>query len=576
MSGSCTSQVVRFDEAIAVGAELDEDSDGDVAPASLLWDGYGGVDTTSVIRQVEHARMLLSVDATSGMDTKISANARNMSDTIAEELMRQIRSAPAILSFVPGTLPDDDDEDDSGGGGGGDGGEDGDVDEENQDEGGDGEGSDNHASAAADAAAAATATATTPAATTEDEAAAAAAVAAAEEEASNHLHDKKLADWMSNLAKSNSQQAAATEAETTASAASAAAVQQPKQKGQPETMNRKRSQGVESCSTNGLTSFTGSLTSRETVDVACGEKKESEEESGDDTDDSRKVNEVHEKPPCRHNQWDRVSKKKNSISLRCRACQAYWKTRLTFFQKCQRFYAGGCALGDSCPHPHIYSRAAEKFKERKAAAKVKRLAFLKHQSQPAGVAAAPAGVHANAAGVVGDGTDGVSMMLAASTALFPQQAQQQAQAQVQAQAQAQAQQVVQVMQMPMMPAAPRQQLVHPVQAVQHLTQVVPQVAQQLNFVGQPARLAYPQSAEQVVYRQAAAAQVAQNQLAPYGFYTTAAQAGMVPGASVPMPVPVPVPAAPEPVNTTVLQDLRMALIQIQELKAQLTNAQTPQ
>ncbi|KAJ9456661.1 hypothetical protein DIPPA_00255 [Diplonema papillatum] len=65
--------------------------------------------------------------------------------------------------------------------------------------------------------------------------------------------------------------------------------------------------------------------------------------------------------PCCHNQWERISKKKNSISLRCRKCKACWKTKLGFFQKCPDFYSGSCPRGDECPHPHIYSRAAEKY-----------------------------------------------------------------------------------------------------------------------------------------------------------------------------------------------------------------------
>eukprot|EP01063_Lacrimia_lanifica_P015673 TRINITY_DN2235_c0_g3_i1.p1 TRINITY_DN2235_c0_g3~~TRINITY_DN2235_c0_g3_i1.p1 ORF type:complete len:506 (+),score=153.63 TRINITY_DN2235_c0_g3_i1:63-1580(+) len=70
--------------------------------------------------------------------------------------------------------------------------------------------------------------------------------------------------------------------------------------------------------------------------------------------------EVTRRRPCAHNQWERISKKKNSISLRCRTCKACWKTKLEFFEKCTAFYAGHCEDGDSCPHPHIYSKAAEK------------------------------------------------------------------------------------------------------------------------------------------------------------------------------------------------------------------------
>ena len=64
--------------------------------------------------------------------------------------------------------------------------------------------------------------------------------------------------------------------------------------------------------------------------------------------------------PCEHNQWERISKKKHSISLRCRVCRTCWKTRLEFFSKCTAFYAGECEFGAKCPHPHIYSKAAEK------------------------------------------------------------------------------------------------------------------------------------------------------------------------------------------------------------------------
>eukprot|EP01059_Diplonema_ambulator_P027902 TRINITY_DN46592_c0_g1_i1.p1 TRINITY_DN46592_c0_g1~~TRINITY_DN46592_c0_g1_i1.p1 ORF type:complete len:233 (+),score=56.15 TRINITY_DN46592_c0_g1_i1:52-699(+) len=74
----------------------------------------------------------------------------------------------------------------------------------------------------------------------------------------------------------------------------------------------------------------------------------------------RKQMTVSEHPPCRDNQWERASKKKNSITLRCRVCHVYWKTRLEFFSKCTAFYAGHCSLGRNCPHPHIFSKACEK------------------------------------------------------------------------------------------------------------------------------------------------------------------------------------------------------------------------
>eukprot|EP01063_Lacrimia_lanifica_P001955 TRINITY_DN1100_c0_g2_i1.p1 TRINITY_DN1100_c0_g2~~TRINITY_DN1100_c0_g2_i1.p1 ORF type:complete len:352 (+),score=83.53 TRINITY_DN1100_c0_g2_i1:106-1161(+) len=77
--------------------------------------------------------------------------------------------------------------------------------------------------------------------------------------------------------------------------------------------------------------------------------------------------EVTRERPCAHNQWERISKKKNSISLRCRLCKACWKTKLEFFQKCTAFYAGQCTKGDRCAHPHIYSKAAEKHQMRRQA-----------------------------------------------------------------------------------------------------------------------------------------------------------------------------------------------------------------
>eukprot|EP00754_Rhynchopus_humris_P014751 Rhum_TRINITY_DN14408_c41_g1::Rhum_TRINITY_DN14408_c41_g1_i1::g.88721::m.88721 len=105
---------------------------------------------------------------------------------------------------------------------------------------------------------------------------------------------------------------------------------------------------------------------------------------------------VAKEPPCEHNQWDRVAKKKNSIALCCRKCGALWKTRLSFFEKCARFYAGHCDLGDACPHPHIYSRQATKYFERKLKGTRGKGAPPPAALQPA---AAPAAAHAGCAAV---------------------------------------------------------------------------------------------------------------------------------------------------------------------------------
>eukprot|EP01065_Artemidia_motanka_P023746 TRINITY_DN2840_c0_g1_i1.p1 TRINITY_DN2840_c0_g1~~TRINITY_DN2840_c0_g1_i1.p1 ORF type:complete len:608 (+),score=159.46 TRINITY_DN2840_c0_g1_i1:68-1891(+) len=69
---------------------------------------------------------------------------------------------------------------------------------------------------------------------------------------------------------------------------------------------------------------------------------------------------VQSSPPCEHNSWERVLKKKHSVTLRCRVCRKSWKTRLCLFSKCEDFYRGKCERGQRCPHPHIYSKCTER------------------------------------------------------------------------------------------------------------------------------------------------------------------------------------------------------------------------
>ena len=112
------------------------------------------------------------------------------------------------------------------------------------------------------------------------------------------------------------------------------------------------------------------LSNRNSVHDACSEKCVEEEPQKERKRRNRKrksksgakreIPEATREPPCAHNGWDRLTKKRNSISLKCRQCRAYWKTRIEFFTKCRDFYSGSCPRGDSCPHPHIYSKAAEK------------------------------------------------------------------------------------------------------------------------------------------------------------------------------------------------------------------------
>eukprot|EP01062_Namystynia_karyoxenos_P028745 TRINITY_DN2173_c0_g1_i1.p1 TRINITY_DN2173_c0_g1~~TRINITY_DN2173_c0_g1_i1.p1 ORF type:complete len:622 (+),score=135.64 TRINITY_DN2173_c0_g1_i1:78-1943(+) len=84
------------------------------------------------------------------------------------------------------------------------------------------------------------------------------------------------------------------------------------------------------------------------------------EDMEDDEDGERRPLQVQLTPTCQHNEWERALKKRHSITLRCRVCHAYWKTRLAMFTKCQAFYQGNCPLGGACPHPHIYSRCTER------------------------------------------------------------------------------------------------------------------------------------------------------------------------------------------------------------------------
>eukprot|EP01065_Artemidia_motanka_P048861 TRINITY_DN7996_c0_g2_i1.p1 TRINITY_DN7996_c0_g2~~TRINITY_DN7996_c0_g2_i1.p1 ORF type:complete len:582 (+),score=120.85 TRINITY_DN7996_c0_g2_i1:68-1813(+) len=75
--------------------------------------------------------------------------------------------------------------------------------------------------------------------------------------------------------------------------------------------------------------------------------------------------------PCTHNRWDRITKKRHSITLRCRACGEFWKTCLEFHSKCDGFYKGNCPLGDMCPCPHIFSKATQRHLQNADAAKAK-------------------------------------------------------------------------------------------------------------------------------------------------------------------------------------------------------------
>eukprot|EP01059_Diplonema_ambulator_P007125 TRINITY_DN16653_c0_g1_i1.p1 TRINITY_DN16653_c0_g1~~TRINITY_DN16653_c0_g1_i1.p1 ORF type:complete len:211 (+),score=15.75 TRINITY_DN16653_c0_g1_i1:67-633(+) len=86
---------------------------------------------------------------------------------------------------------------------------------------------------------------------------------------------------------------------------------------------------------------------------------------GDDEDEKAgeprdSVTEVQKEPPCKCNQWERASRKRHSITLKCRNCNVMWKTKLEYFKKCSDFYAGTCTLGGDCPHPHIHSASCER------------------------------------------------------------------------------------------------------------------------------------------------------------------------------------------------------------------------
>eukprot|EP01063_Lacrimia_lanifica_P011679 TRINITY_DN183_c0_g1_i11.p1 TRINITY_DN183_c0_g1~~TRINITY_DN183_c0_g1_i11.p1 ORF type:complete len:610 (+),score=164.23 TRINITY_DN183_c0_g1_i11:54-1832(+) len=66
--------------------------------------------------------------------------------------------------------------------------------------------------------------------------------------------------------------------------------------------------------------------------------------------------------PCAHNDWDNVRVKKGFITLRCRQCQAQWKTEMGSVKKCFKFFQGMCRRGAACPLPHIhrYKQSLEK------------------------------------------------------------------------------------------------------------------------------------------------------------------------------------------------------------------------
>ena len=64
-------------------------------------------------------------------------------------------------------------------------------------------------------------------------------------------------------------------------------------------------------------------------------------------------------PPCGHNAWLRVRnlRRNPGVRLRCHVCGAKWHTRMSFHEKCTKFYSGTC--NGSCGRPHVYARGLE-------------------------------------------------------------------------------------------------------------------------------------------------------------------------------------------------------------------------
>eukprot|EP01060_Flectonema_neradi_P027805 TRINITY_DN3742_c0_g1_i1.p1 TRINITY_DN3742_c0_g1~~TRINITY_DN3742_c0_g1_i1.p1 ORF type:complete len:983 (+),score=213.16 TRINITY_DN3742_c0_g1_i1:131-3079(+) len=61
--------------------------------------------------------------------------------------------------------------------------------------------------------------------------------------------------------------------------------------------------------------------------------------------------------PCDHNSWDNVRTKKGQVFLRCRDCEAQWRTPVDNLERCVQFNSGsGCPNGTKCPMLHLHTR----------------------------------------------------------------------------------------------------------------------------------------------------------------------------------------------------------------------------
>ena len=61
--------------------------------------------------------------------------------------------------------------------------------------------------------------------------------------------------------------------------------------------------------------------------------------------------------PCNHNSWDNVRTKKGQVFLRCRECEAQWRTPVDNLERCVQFNANtGCPIGSSCTMLHLHTR----------------------------------------------------------------------------------------------------------------------------------------------------------------------------------------------------------------------------
>eukprot|EP01065_Artemidia_motanka_P052473 TRINITY_DN9490_c0_g1_i1.p1 TRINITY_DN9490_c0_g1~~TRINITY_DN9490_c0_g1_i1.p1 ORF type:complete len:1084 (+),score=329.34 TRINITY_DN9490_c0_g1_i1:60-3254(+) len=61
--------------------------------------------------------------------------------------------------------------------------------------------------------------------------------------------------------------------------------------------------------------------------------------------------------PCSHNTWDNVRTKKGQVFLRCRECDAQWRTAVEGLSRCSAFISSaGCAAGASCGFLHLHAR----------------------------------------------------------------------------------------------------------------------------------------------------------------------------------------------------------------------------